>query len=186
MSYCVKAYGCRLFDLRADALLRSGRKTGVIRPSCSWCTALEPLVGNYQTFVQIAYCVRVYGCRLSDLRARNAARKQVVAHVWSATQPQTLQTRDKLPTFGALNQTKPSKRETNYPCLERHTTPNPPNTRKIPRIWSAKPATTLQTREKLRAFGAAAITQALGYRDEPPDAHTAAPATPQARRSCAP
>ena len=118
MSYCVKAYGCRLFDLRADSLLRSGRKTGVIRPSCSWCTALEPLVGNYQTFVQIAYCVRVYGCRLSDLRARNAARKQVVAHVWSATQPQTLQTREKFPAFGALTQPQLSKHEKSCARLE--------------------------------------------------------------------
>ena len=155
MSYCVKAYGWQLSDLRADALLRSGRKTGVIRPSCSWCTALEPLVGNYQTFVQIAYCVRVYGCRLFDLRARyalsasagrrarlerhttqNPPNARKITHVWSATQPKTLQTRDKLPAFGALNQPQPSKHEKNSTHLERQTRHNTPNARKVARVWS--------------------------------------------------
>ena len=56
-------------DIGAVCVLRYGLKIGGIRPSCSMVTALEPLVGDYQTFAQIAYCVRASGGRLSDLRA---------------------------------------------------------------------------------------------------------------------
>ena len=153
---------------RADALLRSGRKTGVIRPSCSWCTALEPLVGNYQTFVQIRYYARVGRPALFDLRADCVLRPGLWLPIIRPSRAQCC--------------TKAGRRAR----LERQTRPNSPNARKVARVWSAKPDQTLQTREKLRTFGAAAITQALGCRDEPPDAHTAGQATPQARHSCAP
>ena len=47
-------------------------------------------------------------CARNSKATTNAGK---VARVWSAAQPQTLQTREKLPTFGAKHHTKPSKRE---------------------------------------------------------------------------
>ena len=92
--------------------------------------------------------------RLEQNTTPNPPNARKVAQVWSATQPQTLQTRDKLRTFGAQHNRKPSKRETNSPRLERQTSHNPPNARQIPLVWSAKPATTLQTRDIFPTFGA--------------------------------
>ena len=140
----------------------------IIRPSCRCVTALRPMVADYSTFAQLVYCIRASGWQLSDLRADCVLRPGLWLPIIRPSRAQCC--------------AKAGRRAR----LERHTTPNPPNARKVPRVWSAKPDQTLQTREKLRTFGAAAITQARDYRDEPPDAHTAGPATPQARHSCAP
>ena len=60
-AYCVRVSGGRLSDIGAVVVLRAGLKIGGIRPSCRWRTALGPLVADYRTFVQIAYCVIASG-----------------------------------------------------------------------------------------------------------------------------
>ena len=81
--------------------------------------------------------------RLADGRRAGAAtclsapNARQVPHVWSKTQPKTLQTRETYLTFGAKHNPKPSKRETSSPRLEQNTTQNPPNARKVSHIWRA-------------------------------------------------
>ena len=84
----------------------------------------------------------------------NAPNTRKVPHIWSKTPRQTLQTREKFPTFGAKRHAKPSKREKSSPHLEQYVRPNPPNARKVAHVWSKTPRQTLQTREKSRTFGA--------------------------------
>ena len=61
IAYCTRVSGWRLWDIRAVGVLRYGLKIGRMRPSRRWCSALEPLVCNLRTLVQLVYCARVYG-----------------------------------------------------------------------------------------------------------------------------
>ena len=57
--FCVKVSGGRLSDIVAVVVLRACLKTSGIRPSCRLRTARGPLVGDYRTFTQLAFCARV-------------------------------------------------------------------------------------------------------------------------------
>ena len=57
-------------------------------------------------------------------------------------------------TFGVLNPLHLSKRRIISPRLERHTTPNSPNVRNFPHVWSVAQPQTLQMRDDSLTFGA--------------------------------
>ena len=56
-SYCVRASGGRLSDLRADGVLRYCLMTSGIRPSCSLRIALGPLVGGFDKTRMYNYAI---------------------------------------------------------------------------------------------------------------------------------
>ena len=85
--------------------------------------------------------------------------------VWSTEPSKTLQTRDKLRTFGALNQAKPSKREVKFRQMFHKMADVTTNAGNSPRVWRTEPSKPLQTREKLLTFGAKTPHQTLQTRE---------------------
>ena len=61
MAYCTRASDWQLSDLRADCVLRYGRKAGRMRLSRRLRTALWSEGWQNAAFAQIAYCVMVSG-----------------------------------------------------------------------------------------------------------------------------
>ena len=55
--YCTRVSGGRLSDIGAVRFLRYGLMTSGIRPSCSWRSALGPLVGGFDKTRMYNYAI---------------------------------------------------------------------------------------------------------------------------------